>query len=1125
MSNPVSRPVTVLMIHTAIIIVALFELSGLPVELSPDADLPRMVVVASYPGASSELVVHTVTLPIEEAASTLSGVKEVSSTTFEGGSTVNIQLQKNADIDFVRLNLLEKMNQVAEHFPNGVSFPRIVKYVPEDFRSLQGFMSYSIHGDLPLSDIQKFAESDVKTRILSVRGVASIRILGGARRYIYVLADRDKMRAFGIGYQDLMRSIQERQYVKSAGQITEGKVRKAILTGNEITNTEDLGNIIVGSAAIGGRGGSNGPDLRLHTFCRIVDSIGAPTSIVRINGQPTVTIEIDKEPGVNMLRVSSDVNKEVSHIRSLVPRQLFIDKISDRSVDVRREVEELSRKAVYSGLLILFVTFLFFFSRARGKLPNSRQNRDRILTNLVVAVVLVMSVLFAVGVGIIFLAVSGVGLNVITLAALALSLGIAIDNNVVVSESIYHIFECSETCGRGDIVRIISEALSRIRLPLTAATLTTVGALAPVFFLPEELRPYFISFAETSGIVVLASLIVSFTLVPVCILILIRSGLYLPPEREPHAMEILKKGYGSALTWLLRHRKIAVLISVWLVGVPVWLLPDAVSYKPGTATDKLHLEEKALKALTSAYNSTFGSRFYTGVRPYIDYGFGGSTHLFFRHVYKGEIWRLGADTYLVMSVYAPQGTPVEKTDEFARQIEAVVLPGKNWAKLITTRVSSEYASVRVDFADSVAITSIPLIFKNTLMSLAAQAGGFTVAVSGFGPGFYSGGGAVPNFSISASGYNYRSVKEIAEKVRQLLVKNPRVDNVQIDRLPWRDESYEIFGVVDKDYLEAVESNTEEFVEALSPFISSSLAASSIVLDNEPVNLIVKFGDYAGQSIENLPGYSVTVGNNRLVNIGHAVEFKKRAVMPVIERKNQEYIRYTTFDFRGPYEFGDAYAEQVVKSVTVPPGYDVKRISLSFTFGQKQFVPMVLLSLLSILIVFMVTASLYESYKNPFAVILSVPMSIVGLFAIFFLLGANFGRGGYASLLFLVGLSVNNGILLVDRIGVRLRHEENQRSEDRDTGTLECGKPGVREGRLSTIVSASQERLRPIVMTTLITIAGFIPFVINADAYSFWYSFSLGIIGGILVSSLLILLFTPVFYDLIGGTKFHKGDDI
>jgi multidrug efflux pump subunit AcrB len=1167
------------MVHAALIVLAFFELSRLPVELSPESDFPRLSVVTAYPGASSELVVESVTLPIEEAAATLDQVKDISSTSEQGESTVDIELQKDAKVDLVRLDLLEKLSAVAGHLPDAASFPTIAKYVPKDFRDLQGFMTYTVYGDLPLSKVEKYAEDRIKPQLLTVKGVASVRILGGARRELYVLVDRNKMRAYGVKCENVLGALRENQYVQSGGEIATGNVRESALVGSAIKDLGDVDNMMIERDGEGKSGGPrDGGTVRLGDFARVIDSISAPTAFVRINGKPSVTIEVDKEPGTNMLSVSSAVDSRVPGIVKRLPADMRIEKISDRSLDIRREVDELAEKSFYAGVLILIVVFFFFF------------RRGHLVKNFVVSVLMVVSVAFSVGAGLIFLSVSGTGLNVITLAALALSLGIAIDNNVVVSESIYREMENGGERGEGNREggeagedetenrrsgerqnaarrrEWIVSAEKQVWLPLVAATLTTVGALLPVFFLPPELREFFIPFAETTAVVVISSLVVAFTFLPVSMMLTISPNVRRTTLRRslrdnqhsafghqrsgPKAMDGLKRVYVPISKWLINHTAISVLIAVWLVGFPIWLLPERIDYSPGTiqgpesqvktpasavlsAFSSLRGPlDNIVSSLASAYNATVGSDFYQQIRPYVDYGLGGATQLFFRHVYKGEIWQFGSETYLVMSVSAPQGTPIKNIDEFAEQMENVILPEKQWFKRMTTRVTPQYASVRINFADSVASTSVPFIFKDELTSLAAQAGGFIVSVSGFGPGFYSGGESSPSFTVTVTGYNYESVRKIAESVRKDLLRNPRVDNVQIDRLPWESENYEVHGYVNRDYLNSLGINVRDFMGELTPFVSSSLERTSILINDQPVDLAVKFNDYSNQSTGNLPHEEVDIGNGKTMSIGDAVSFRRTAVMPVIQRDNQQYIRYITFDFKGPYKYGDMYTEALVKSIPTPPGYEVKRPNPWFTFESKETIPLVLLSALAVLIVFMVTASLYESYKKPLIVILSVPMSLIGLFCIYFVADANFGRGGYAAVLFLIGLSVNNGILLVDKISSIVSGKEKGEGEkeeqgigDAGTGEKErIGEPGKvglgdfetggKEARSELIAEAASERVRPILMTTLVTVAGFVPFVINADIYSFWYSFSLGIIGGIVASSLMVLLFTPVFYDLL-----------
>ncbi len=1127
-----NRPITVLMFHLMLAAVAVFAFLRLPVELTPEVDFPRLSVVTQWGQSSSEMVVRNITLHVEEAASSIEHVKNVSSTSSEGRSVVNAELDKDVDVNFVRLELLEKLSAIRKDLPTDASFPAIQKYVPEDFSSLQGFLSYNLFGEMSLAEVQKYAEENIKPALLGIKGVGAVRILGGAERQIYILLDKDKMQSLGITLGEVLDAIKNNTSQQTIGSINEKNKKYFVLTGKKIFRADDLKNITVGNNSTGQL--TN----KLGSIAQIKDSLANPISYVRIDGKPSVSIEIDREPGTNMLELASEVDSKILQIKKSLPSSFSISKIFDKSKDMRAEISELSNKVIISVLVIFFAVLLFF-------------------RNIFLSLVIVSSVAFSVAGGVIFLSISSMGLNVLTLAAIALSLGIVIDNNVVVVENVHRFFEeensnklfnaswkglkplsrlwefvihalkgvamsvkpqpinetinqikphgnkenTSSIAARSELIginKIISISVNQIKLPLIAAALTSIGALVPVFFLPEELKPYFVQFAETTAVILAFSILVAFAFVPVSLLILIKFKLYSVEQHKSSFAQLIQRTYIKIVNWIVLHKKTAVFIAVWFLGFPVWLLPSSID-----TSSKSIQTNTILKSLAGFYNSTIGSDFYINIRPYVDYSLGGATQLFFNHVYKGELWNFGNETYLVFYIQAPQGTPVEKINEFTKQVERSLLPDIKYIKLITARVAEGYANIRVDFPDSIANTAVPYIIKNRLTSIAAQTGGFDVSVSGFGPGYYSGGESAPNFQIEIKGYNYNKVKEIAELLNSNLKDNPRVDNIKIDRLPWQSEDYQVLAKINRTALNRFGINVSDFIRNFSSEVTSNLSGFPIEIYNEPVNTIVKYNDYENTSTSNLFQKEILL-NKKMLKLGGLINLNAEPVMPVIERDNQQYSRYVTFDFKGPYKYGDEFTDAVIKSINLPPGYELKRLQFFFKFGKKEALPLTLLGFLSVLIVFMVTASLYESYKKPFIIILSVPMSLIGLFSIFYLADANFGRGGYASILFLIGLAVNHGILLVDRIG------------DYDFAAKFTDKMS----RAKMVAEASSLRLRPILITTIVTVAGFLPFVISADIYSFWYPFALGIIGGVAISTIMILFFMPAMYELISGRK-HK----
>jgi multidrug efflux pump subunit AcrB len=215
----------------------------------------------------------------------------------------------------------------------------------------------------------------------------------------------------------------------------------------------------------------------------------------------------------------------------------------------------------------------------------------------------------------------------------------------------------------------------------------------------------------------------------------------------------------------------------------------------------------------------------------------------------------------------------------------------------------------------------------------------------------------------------------------------------------------------------------------------------------------------------------------------------------ISRENQQYLRLIAFEYKGPYRFGERFVDETIKAMTLPSGYLLDRSFSFFWLDETQQVSLLLMAAFGLLIVFMITASLYESFVKPFVIILSVPFSLIGLFLAYYMTDTPFGRGGYAAVILLIGIVTTNSIVLVDYVAKQMKET----------------------GRREILIHAATFRLRPILMTTLTTIGGLLPMMVLGDQTGVWYSLSLGTIGGLLSSTVLTLLVLPTVYSFFSKT--------
>jgi multidrug efflux pump subunit AcrB len=1037
------------MICGAVVLAGLFAFTRLPIELAPSIDFPSLTINTSWGNASPETVEQFVTAPIEEVANTVGGVKNVRSRSSEGRSSVDVEFEQGTDMSFARLELYEKLAALAETFPPGVGVPEIERYVPEDFLELQGFMTFAVAADRPAAVIRAYALERIVPGLLSIKGVARVEIVGGEDRELHVLLEPRRIAAAALTMQAIIKRLNDLDVRVSVGVLSRNDRRLIIGVREHSQRVEDILDLPLAVR-------EHGAVLRLRDVAAVHDTIAETRNVYRINGKPSVTVIVDKEPHINTLSVAERVKATLSEVAKEFPGQLLVTTVTDKSRQMREELENLRREVVVS-LALIWIVLVVSLASLRAPLL--------IMASLVVSLAGTMVVF----------ALLGLSLHLLTLAGLVLGFGRVVDDAIVVLDNIQR----RSAAGVSDETMVLG--VQQVRLPVIASTITTVGALVPIAFLPKELKPYFGEFALAVGVALLMSLVASCTVIPVAARAM--PQILESQKRLERWGEKILAGYRTLLHWCLRRQKFVLALVVLAFGLPVWLLPE-------------HIESDALPA--KAYNAIFSSSVMVSIRPFVNHALGGVSHLFFTKVTKGEVWDWGNETYLVVRVGFPQGTELQRYDEVARAVEQEVLAAAEGVRTMTTRVGQDYASVRVDFEDSAATTAIPYILKNRLTVLAAQTGGASISVAGFGPGFYSGGETAPSFYVKVLGYNYRRVKELAERFKQKLEQNPRIAEVDIDRSFGRwPRSTELVAQVDRDALAAHHLSVADVLPWVGSLTRGTVDWRTVTVGGERLPLVVKMQGFDSLGVGELASTRIVNGRGEAIALGGLVTVHERRVMSEILRENQQYVRWISFEYRGPYRYGDQFVDATIRSIPLPHGYKFDRQFGWFMLTEAQQVSMIWLALVALVIVFMVTASLYESFIKPLVVIVSIPLSLIGLFLIFYETNTSFGRGGYAAVMLLMGIVVANAILLMDYLSKRCHGTTSSHDE---------------------IVLASADRLRPILMTSLTTIGALLPLLLWSSRTSVWYSLALGTIGGLASSTVLTLLVLPVLFAVVKKSR-------
>lgn len=634
----------------------------------------------------------------------------------------------------------------------------------------------------------------------------------------------------------------------------------------------------------------------------------------------------------------------------------------------------------------------------------------------------------------------GLTLNVLTLMGLAMGFGLIVDNAIVVLENIYR-----RRRGGEDALRAADRGARDVLLPILAATATTLIVFIPFVYLQGELRVYYVPLAIVVAMSLTASLLVAFTFIPSLGARLLRGlGASAADGVGAGPSPLYVRMYAAAVRWTTRWPWVTVVLA-------------------GAAL-------------------------------------GGSWHVFDQYVTRGVVWGsfgFGNDTSIRIIIRLPRGGELEETDALTRFFEAKLQQTPE-IKQFVSQVLPDYAVIEATFPKEVEQTQIPVAIKDQMLAYSNLFGGVEVRVYGYGPSFYGGGSSPPNYSIKILGYNYEKVRDIAEDLQSRLERFSRVRDVDINaggRFFFGDKISEVVLSLDRGRLAMHDLTPREVVRQVQAAVGGRTSNDRIRVGGEEVGFELKLSGYRELDVLQLAETLIHPARGTAgVRLGDIATIDMRDVLNVILREDQQYQRTVRYEFRGPQKLGDRVREAVIGSTALPEGYTIENDD-SWFFSDEERTQIFGVLAVSLLLVFMVTAALFESVRQPVCVLLTVPMALIGVFLVFFFTEATFTREAYIGVIMMGGIVVNNAILLIDHVNqLRRRH-------------------GWTLG--DAVVHGTVERVRPILMTSATTVLGLLPLVVLSDSVNanIWNALGYALIGGLLSSTVLVLTVTPAVYVL------------
>ena len=1058
---------TLIVAFISVALVGLALVPLLPVKLNPSRTLPGFSVWFGMGGTSARVVEMTATSKLEAMLARVKGIQSISSTSGNGWGSINVSLDKHADAAVARFEASTIIRQTWPELPAGVSYPYIQMASPEQ-KSQGPFIAFTINAPATPSLIQKYAEEHIKTRLAQLPGIYKINVSGATPMEWRLEYDYEQLRALGVSTDEISQAVGLHYQKEFLGtyDVEQGAsdrqwIRLALVPESENKDFEpesrdfDATRIQVKM--------KDGRIIGLNELVKVSRVEEQPQSYYRINGLNSIYLSVVAEETANQLALSKEVKAYMDGIRPLLPAGYEIHTSYDATEFIREELNKIYlRTGVTVAILLLFVLLITFSPKYLFLIVTS------LTVNMAIAVI--------------FYYVFGLEMQLYSLAGITVSLNLVIDNTIVMSD---HYLRCKNR---------------KAFMSVLAATLTTMGALVIIFFLDERIRLNLQDFAAVVMINLGVSLLVALFFVPSLI-----DKIGLKRRRKSSLTGVKRKwkmGNTRFLGWLrskmrrgpvyfchfyrwliqrlCRWRVAVCLLLLLAFGLPVFLLPEKMDGDGKWA---------------EIYNKTLGTPTYKEkVKPIVDKALGGSLRLFVQKVYEGSYFTRNEEVVLYANANLPNGSTLEQMNTLIKRMETYLSEFKEIKQFQTSVESARRASISIRFTKENQKSGFPYTLKANMISKALQLGGgdwsiYGLQDQGFSNSVRENAGS---FRVKMYGYNYDELYSWATKLKEVLLSHRRIREVTVGSnfSWWKDDYQEFYFELDKQRMIGAGIGAGELFAAIRPIYGRNQEIGSVVTEDgtEKIKLSSRQSDQ--RDIWAMQYYPFRVGDKEY-KLAELAKVEKGQMPQEVAKENQQYRLCLQYEYIGASEQGNKLLKKDLEEFNelLPMGYKAEAESNNWSWGggaNKQY----RLLLIVIAIIFFITSILFNSLKQPLAIIFVIPISYIGVFLTFYWFKLNFDQGGFASFILLCGITVNASIYILNEYNaIRKR--------------FPCLSP------LRAYVKAWNTKVIPIFLTVVSTILGFIPFMVGAEKEGFWFPLAAGTIGGLVMSVIGVFIFLPV----------------
>lgn len=930
--SAVNNPISTILIFVAIAVMGLFSATRLGIDLMPDIETNAIMVMTAYPGASAEDIENNVTKPLENSLNGVDHLKHITSASKENISVVTLEFEYGTDIEVATNDVRDKLDMVTT-LPDGVNNPIIFKFSTD----MIPILILGVTAEESMPGLYKILDDQVATSLARVSGVGTVSVTGIAQREIQVYCDPNKLEAYGLSIEVISEAIAAANRSTPGGTFDVGSNTYSLRVDQEFNDPSEMLDIVVGH---------NGTaPIYLRDVARVQDTVQERTQETFNNGEKGGMIVVQKRSGANSVAVAQGVQNQLKTIMPSLPSDVNIYTIVDTSENIISTVNSLRDTIATTFILVMLVVFIFL---------------GRWRATFVVVFTIPISLLAA----LVYLLATGDTLNIISMSSLSISIGMVVDNAIVVLENI------TTHVDRGSRPRQAAIfATKEVGVSVIASTLTTIAVFLPLTMISGMAGVLFNSLGWMVSITLTVSTIAAITFTPVLCSLMMKQN---PTKawfqsKIDAVMARFNNFYGGILNWCVHHRKTI------FTGAIALFVGTLVGLGPKLSTEFFPVQDNA---------------------------------------------RIG------VTIQLPVGTAQEITRDLALEISDRFR--KAFPEIITVNLTEGQADTDNSFASMqdngthYISMNISLLKKTERERTLTEIGDGMRAILNEYPeirtynvnesGQRGGVSGQSSVDVEIYGYDFDTTDELAQQVSDMMRTLPGCSEVTISRDEYTPEYHVDF---DREKLSLNGLDVTTAAMYLRNRINGSVN-SYYREDGDEYDIRVRYDRQFRESIEDIENITIYNSQGQGIKVRDLGTVKEAYTPPTIDRKDRErYVTVSGVVAHG-YAMGDLIAEVQagMKDIDMPAGY-VWNLGGTYEDQQDTFADLATLMALMIILVFVIMASQFESLTYPFVIMFSMPFAVVGVMIGLVTTNTPMGVMALLGVLMLMGIVVNNGIVLVD----------------------------------------------------------------------------------------------------------------